>query len=135
MTGDNYVSSLVGYNLGTIIDCYATVDVETTGNVITYAGGLVGYNDGSTIKACYATGTVTAGAANRAGGLVGYSDGTITACYARGNPTGNFNIGGLVGNNTGPITACYAIGNATATSGTGRRPRGEKQWHNYSQLL
>ena len=79
-------------------------------------GGLVGYNDGGTIRACYATGDAT-GTGNSVGGLVGLSFGTISACYATGNASGR-TIGGLVGRNDGTISACYATGDATGTGTT-----------------
>ena len=83
-------------------------------------GGLVGYNYGGTISACYATGNAeTSGVSGKAGGLVGWNRGTISACYATGKATatGDYGIaGGLVGqnSNSGTIRACYATGNATA---------------------
>ena len=124
VTGSEYISSLVGWNTGTIIDCYATeIDVTSSD----YPGGLVGYNTG-TITACYATGTVTA-AGNSAyvGGLVGENNGgTITACYAKVDVEttggGNARVGGLVGNNpaSSTIKACYATGTVTAAGTTPR---------------
>ena len=79
-------------------------------------GGLVGWNNGGTISACYATGDVTGGNA-AVGGLVGQNlSGTISACYATGDirdiSGGNdANVGGLVGQNlSGTISACYATG-------------------------
>ena len=69
---------LVGYNSGSITNCYAT------GNVRGYRelGGLVGYNYYGSIAYCYATGNVVGSLTY--GGLVGrndYDGGTINKCY------------------------------------------------------
>ena len=59
---------LVGFNFGgTIIDCYAKVDVRNAYS--TCAGGLVGANIGGDIRAVYATGSVIA--KTSVGGLIG----------------------------------------------------------------
>ena len=104
-----YAGGLVGYNSGSITNCYAAGDVSATasGKYVTaytgayayaYAGGLVGYNYG-TIMNSYATGSVSATASSTstsyydnanayAGGLVGYNYGSnaaITNCYAMGD--------------------------------------------------
>ena len=127
---------LVGYNDGgTITNCYAEGDVKATATTTStysdysscaYAGGLVGYNNGSgTITNCYAEGDVKATASSSdyssdysssafAGGLVGYNSGTIEDCYATGSVTATSSdassyayAGGLVGRNYGTITNCY----------------------------
>ena len=83
-------------------------------------GGLVGWNNGGTISACYATGDAS-GTGNHVGGLVGYNGGgTIRASYATGTVTGSGEkVGGLVGENTGTIRACYATGDATGAVSLG----------------
>ena len=50
-----------------------------------YVGGLVGWNAGSSVLACYATGNVT----------------------STGSSTGNVYIGGFLGGNYATVTACY----------------------------
>ena len=122
--GDNanygYVGGLVGQNIGTITQSYASGNVSGT-NVA--AGGLVGGNlgndGGGYITQSYATGSVTVSGtgtgyfglySNAAGGLVGiniYNDGApelgvITNSYATGNVSGGVTTaaGGLVGLNT-----------------------------------
>lgn len=57
---------LVGSLSGTLINCFAAVDVEGENNV----GGLVGSATGCYINNCYATGTVKG--IEKVGGLVGY---------------------------------------------------------------
>ena len=136
-----YVGSLAGQSgivtLSTtrsvIRSCYATVNVMASGLSQFFgatAGGLVGANYAN-IKACYATGNVSAtsnASAAYAGGLVGESASIfmhcqIVACYATGDVQaystgllGFSSAGGLVGSapNTS-IMACYATGNAHAS--------------------
>lgn len=105
---------LVGCNNGTILNCYATGNVQGTSTnsdfnhhiSISHTGGLVGRNElYGTIENCYASGNVS-----------GYSyGGTETHCY----------IGGLVGVNDYAVTNCYATGNITANS---RNRDGNKNW-------
>jgi prepilin-type N-terminal cleavage/methylation domain-containing protein len=110
VTGNWYIGSLVGWNNGTITNCYATGNI--TGNY--YTGGLVGYNNG-TITNSYATGSVT-GYNEYTGGLVGSNfEGTLTNCYATGEVTGNKSTGGLVGYNTGTIENCYTTGKVSGS--------------------
>ena len=113
-----------------------------------YAGGLVGYNDG-TITNSYAMGDVSSSSRSSysssssfsyssysyAGGLVGCHDyGTIRNCYATGDVSSSSSssysysyAGGLVGRDAGPITNCYRYdgqsftvvqGNSTSYSAT-----------------
>ena len=110
---------LVGQNYGTIIACYASVEVngseaaEGDYNL----GGLVGNAIGGKITASYATGNVNGndGDDTYLGGLVGLG-GNITASYATGNVDGGAGsetgIGVLTGNDFGdPIVASYGFGN------------------------
>jgi len=138
----SYVGSLVGYNEGTITNCYATSVSVSGGNRI---GGLIGYtrdgtitncrvkggsvsgdeevgglagSNGSSITSCYASCDISG--EDRVGGLVGYnSDGTIDSCYARGIVEGDQNVGGLVGNNIKIIKNCYATGGTTGNDRVG----------------
>jgi hypothetical protein len=96
--GRNYVGGIVGYNsYGIIKYSYATGSVCGT----RYIGGLVGENPYSgVIESSYAACSVNATTYN-AGGLVGYnSGGTIIACYAIGSVSAPIGIGGLVGANS-----------------------------------
>ncbi|MBE6577540.1 MAG: hypothetical protein E7653_05330 [Ruminococcaceae bacterium] len=85
---DSYAGGLVGCNSGTITNCYAigdaTSSITNSNSGYSYAGGLVGDNDGGTISNCYATGDVSSSSSkySYAGGLVGDNyKGTITNCY------------------------------------------------------
>ncbi len=84
-------------------------------------GGLVGYNNGGTITASYATGAVSG--TNQVGGLAGWNEalGTITASYATGAVSGTNQVGGLAGyNDGGTITASYFDTNTSLlTAATG----------------
>ena len=112
----NAVISLFGYVGGDgHIRNLGVEDVNISGS-----GGLVGYNDGGTITACYATGTVASlGTYSHVdvGGLVGsnsqrYGGGIITGCYSTVTVTSTSggSVGGLVGENSGTITNCYSTG-------------------------
>jgi hypothetical protein len=93
----------------------------TGGNESYYIGGLVGYNDGSTITNCFATGTVSGGGsggdAQEIGGLVGSNhNGNISDCNSAVSvSTTGYEpsyLGSLVGfNDNGDINNCCATGN------------------------
>ena len=74
-----------------------------------WVGGLVGWQNGGTIIASYATGAVTVTGNGTKGGLVGRleSSGEVTASYATGQVTGNGTKGGLVGSTAGTVSNSY----------------------------
>ena len=92
----------------------------------TKTGGLVGYNELSSITECVATGNITA-TDRYTGGLVGnsYNQSIISESYATGSVNGQTDTGGLVGqhysfsfteeNLKSSIKNCYSTG---AVSGT-----------------
>ena len=100
---DDRVGGLVGWNLGTVTDSYATGSVEGDDKV----GGLVGRNAG-TVEDSYATGSVEGG--ERVGGLVGDNRGPVTESYATGSVEGDNEVGGLAGGNSDTVTQSYATG-------------------------
>ncbi|MBN1363898.1 MAG: filamentous hemagglutinin N-terminal domain-containing protein [Syntrophaceae bacterium] len=115
VTGSISVGGLVGRNLGTINNAYATGSISGDNSV----GGLVGENRG-TISNSYATGTVSG--SFYVGGLVGFNHscpsyyiGTVTNAYATGSVSGDSSVGGLVGQNTGNINNTYATGSVSGT--------------------
>ena len=116
-TTSSDIGGLVGYNDGIISASYAWGNVLGLNSV----GGLVGWNDGS-ISASYAKGKVS-GAFQVAGGLVGSNNGgTVRASYATGDVIGekpSHQAGGLVGQNWdgATIIASYATGRVSATGG------------------
>ena len=140
--GIRYVGGIAGQSgtiVGTItiIACYSTGSVTATKNNTTgysFAGGVVGYNNGAVLIACYATGSVSGGG-DFVGGVVGSNEnGTLTACYhATGDVTGaSGSTGGVVGRNFkdsmfdgGIITACYWGSNPNTGIGENQAGTGE----------
>jgi hypothetical protein len=86
---DTAVGGIVGFNTGTVRNCYATGAVSGTGASSEYIGGVVGNNYGGTVQNCYATGSVTG--MNSVGGIVGKTINTnVTYCVAlNSNLSGN----------------------------------------------
>jgi len=117
VSGDLGVGGLVGFNYGTITNCYATSSIS--GN--DYVGGLVG-RSGGTIANCYSTGSVAGN--EEVGGLVGRNSGTISNCYSVGSVSGRWDVGGLVGYNFGTVTASFwdiqTSGQTTSARGWGK---------------
>ncbi len=121
----SYTGSLVGYNVGEVISCYATGDVSSeSGSDFGFAGGLVGYNSEGSIINCYAKGKVISRFHAKtcyAGGLTAYSYiGVVTNGYATGSVIAESEdsstyAGGLIGlAYSGSITNCYAKGDVSA---------------------
>ncbi|MBQ8731339.1 MAG: bacterial Ig-like domain-containing protein [Oscillospiraceae bacterium] len=113
MVSTLYVGGIVGYNSGTVMNCYTTGSVfadagAREGDInFANAGGIVGYNRGL-VKKCYSTCSVTAYAspssnsgsysANSmafAGGIVGDNNGTVTDCYNSGSIYASYLCSGL----------------------------------------
>jgi len=98
------LGGLVGYNRGSVTQCYSS------GMIIggDYVGGLVGENEGAVIN-CYSTCSVAGN--YMVGGLLGYNwDGNITDCYSTSTVSGYGYVGGLVGENVGNMINCYSTG-------------------------
>ncbi|WP_419766973.1 beta strand repeat-containing protein [Arcobacter sp.] len=117
--GENYVGLFgITINAATISNVGLT-NVDITGKY--GVGGLVGWNESSTITNSYVTGKVSGD--TFVGGLVGvHESSTITNSYATGAVSGNFNVGGLVGgdNNTNSsITNSYATGKVSGNNNVG----------------
>jgi hypothetical protein len=109
--GGNFVGGVVGRNVGTVQNCYATGDVSCNSDV----GGVVGLNYG-TVQNCYATGDVSGDRPGSFGGVVGRNVGTVQNCYATGDVSGDNNVGGVVGVNNGTVQNCYATGDVSGLS-------------------
>ena len=120
------VGALLGYNSSSnVSNCNTTGHVE--GGVASYAGGVVGYNEGN-ISNCGTECSVNGGVGARAGGFVGYcySSTFIYNCYAKGDVKGegaskNYSsaIGGFAGQVGGVIQNCYAIGDVSGGDSAG----------------
>lgn len=107
-TSSDYVGGVVGYNMGTVLNCEFT-GLKVAGNA--YVGGVVGYNGAAgTVSNSYNTGNVSGATV---GGVVGDNAGSVSNCYNTGavTETGGEMTGGVVGNNTGSVSNCYNIGN------------------------
>ncbi len=88
-------------------------DIDFRGDRNSFAGGLVGFNQG-TIVGAYVSGEIENDRAEL-GGLVGDSRGSIADSRAEVDVTGqSFNVGGLVGFNTGPISNSHATGDVVS---------------------
>jgi len=105
-----YIGGLVGFNQGSIINCFLSGSVKGYHNV----GGLVGTNDAGTITNCCSRCSIL-GSGWNVGGLVGANDtGIITDCSYTGDILGGSNVGGLVGDNdTGTIRDCHSAGSVS----------------------
>jgi hypothetical protein len=116
------VGGLVGYNEGSVAQCYSTGAVNGTAYSV---GGLVGssgtWGASGMVTQCYSTGAVTGGSG--VGGLVGSNQGTVTECYSTGAVSGDGSVGGLVGCNNnefggeGIVTQCYSTGAVSSAGG------------------
>ncbi len=108
--GDWHVGGVVGWNYGTIENCYNTGEVSGSSDV----GGVVGWNSAGTITNCYNTGDVSGNEC--VGGVVGLNErGTITSSYNTGEVSGNGRIGGVAGcNYYSAITSSYNTGKVSA---------------------
>ncbi|WP_302993398.1 GLUG motif-containing protein [Parabacteroides goldsteinii] len=120
--GNNiYAGGIVGYldDDGSLINCYATVNVKVEPKGIVNVGGIVGYgSSNSTISCTYATGDVETGTGAKfyyAGGICGYlrTEGTLTNSLAvngritGGNSFSNRIVGNKESNST--LTGNYAF--------------------------
>lgn len=121
ITGKRTVGGLVGFNGGTVSQCFATGSVSATG---TGVGGLAGYND-SLIEKSYSTATV-AGESRSIGGLVGTNgpSGTVRQCYAAGSVDGT---GGIAGSNSNGATVTDSYWNSDAIEFSAAATPGESR--------
>ena len=125
VTGLFTVGGLVGNTVtgGVVSASYSAAAVTGTGTSYE-VGGLVGFNEGL-LQSSYATGAVS-GSIN-VGGLVGLNNGgSVKTSYATGAVSGSGDVGGLVGENEGTITTSFwdtttsgtSVGIGDAASGT-----------------
>jgi hypothetical protein len=137
LSGESAVGGLVGWNEGSISNCYSTGDVNgygcvgglvgsnCKGSIVSNCfstsnvnggervGGLVGENYYGSISNCYSTGDVNG--YNYIGGLVGISNGSVSNCYSIGDVSGDYEVGGLCGDNGGTVSNCYSTGDVSGT--------------------
>ncbi|MBQ8574453.1 MAG: hypothetical protein IJ447_00200 [Clostridia bacterium] len=81
-------------------------------------GGVVGYNNRSTVNKSFSYSDITAADARYVGGVIGNNvGGTVNNCYSTSTIVGSSNCGGIVGyNNNGTVAKCYTAGKVTASS-------------------
>ena len=104
---------LVGFNTGTVSNCYARGSVSGEDS----AGGLAGWNDG-TVSDSYSAGRVTGD--QHVGGLAGFSEGTLSNSYSTSTVIGDRYVGGLVGQNSnGTVINSHSSGNVTGSQWVG----------------
>ena len=97
------------------IESVGVTNANVTGGGL--SGILVGSSHGSTIVACYTTGSVTG--TNVVGGLVGWTNSAISTSYSTASVTGDQRVGGLLGaSQGGSITNSYSTGSVTRSKGT-----------------
>jgi hypothetical protein len=110
ISGEEYVGTLVGENLGTIKDSYSTGNINCISD---YCGGFVGQNYNGYIYNSYAV--VDVSGDDTIGGFVGYNWGYIYDSYAMGDVSGSSGyVGGFVGGHyRHNISNSYSIGSVS----------------------
>jgi len=112
-----YIGGLVGYNEGSVIQCFNIGAVSGRH----FVGGLVGNNHG-TVEDCYSTSS--ANGDSEVGGLVGSSYGYVISCFSTSAVSGNSNMGGLFGWNSGSVSNNFwdiqVSGQTKSSGGTGK---------------
>lgn len=107
-------AGLFGWLKGTVQNLQVQGSAKASGSV-SYIGGVVGYNDGGTVKNCLNAVSVNAeGTRASAGGVVGNSTsvGVVNLCWNEGSVTGG-TTGGIVGSGSGTVTNCANFGDVT----------------------
>ena len=119
-TAGNTNLGLFGYLENSTIRNVGLVSPNVTGGDLASVGGLVGFQDGSTISNCYVSGGTIEGKNGRnqgVGGLVGYTNSSkISNCYVSGGTMkggNNTSVGGLSGVMVGTMSACYVKGGSS----------------------
>jgi len=131
VAGKTSVGGLVGYNDGSLSNCFSRCSVVGLSRV----GGLIGETAyASDCMDSFSTGSVAAsGAGSYFGGLVGYaSQAQVNRCYAAGAVATNAFSGGLIGYQlSSTITASYwdmqASGHLASAGGAGAMGRTTEQ--------
>lgn len=119
--GNDYVGGLIGYNSGSIINCYTTglvrgINFDSGDIDACYLGGLIGCSFGGSVSYCHATSQVIGDSSSsyEVGGLIGQNEGAVIYCYATGYANGFQSVGGLIGENSGStVSKCYSTGSVS----------------------
>ena len=119
VSATDYVSGVVGVNMGTTENCYSTCAI--TSSASSYVGGITGYNAG-TIEKCYNTGDIfvySDGSKSKyVGGIAGVDvkAAVIRSCYNTGDVRSDEFAGGVVGGLQGTLENCYNTGTISTTT-------------------
>lgn len=128
-----YCGGIVGYNAGSIIECYTEGKIVSKGAYDCHVGGISGYVSGdSLIKNCYNAAEITSAGSNysEACGIVGHNAGsnsTVQTSYNIGK------CGGAIGSSA-VVSDCYYLMNS-GSGRTGATPLTEAQLKDQSFLV
>jgi len=113
VTGNYSVGGLVGFNSGTVIDCYVS------GNVIGKVGvGILAGRSNGSVGNSFSTGNVTG--TRSVGNLAGINGGAMNYCYSTGSVSGHEYVGGLVGcNHYGTVSNSHSSAKVTGNDYVG----------------
>ena len=116
-----YVGGVVGYNAGTVVNCFSSGSVAASSGFSGGIGGVVGCNEAGTVANCFNSGSVTVSGddvRSLAGGIVGKSyRGTIVNCFNSGSVTSGGGGSQFAGGVTGGISDGDTITNCYSRSG------------------
>ncbi len=119
IVGKDYVGSIVGYGLETIIS-----KVFSTGTITghDYVGGLISWAEDGTVGNSYSM--VNVNGNSSVAGFIGVNNFcTLSNSYSIGAVSGASTLGGFISQNTGVVTNCFwnteTSGQATSTAGDG----------------
>ena len=108
VNGKAYVGGIVGYSLGSVINCNNKADISGEGNV----GGLVGKLESAKIRNCLNSGSVTG--EKDTGGMAGnVVSAELSNCFNNGSvikaDNSQYKVGGIAGriDQSAVITNCY----------------------------
>ena len=123
VTGGHVVGGLVGWNRGTVSNCYSTGRASGASVV----GGLIGQNVEGMVSNSYSTCTVTSSYGGAIGGLIGRNWGVVSDCHFGGMVTCEWcgasdvlalDVGGMIGFNGGTVINSYYNYNEVLISGS-----------------
>ena len=138
VTGQQFVGSIVAYNLGTIDNCHnngcAVTSTGADGSSLGYpgenydiSGGIVGFNNG-TVMNCHNSSDIK-GASQAVGGIIGINNYVTENCFNTGDVLASTDggisysggkVGGIVGMQlAGEIKNCYNTGTIEGSAGIG----------------
>ncbi len=119
---------LFGYTNGAMINNIILDNVNVLGDG--YVGGLIGYNQDSTVSNSYSTGSISGSGDyvsgdfavfGYVGGLIGYNEySKVINCYSTCSVSGKRSVGGLIGyNQDSMVSNSYSTGSVSGTNNVG----------------